>query len=146
MATCKSCLATRPLLYTDSIKGQQVCRDDMWAVTTEELNKLHEELEALKASQGEPVAWMGYSPRDGRVEFSIDKPAPSVMRDFNMRPLYTSVPTIPEGYLLAEKACREFIRKVENGEARSTRSYAAMKMAIDLIDTIGWSTKKKWGE
>lgn len=43
MATCKSYLATRPLLYTDSIKGQQICRDDMWAVTTEELNQLHED-------------------------------------------------------------------------------------------------------
>ena len=28
-------------------------------------------------------------------------------------------------------ACQEFVRKVEAGEARSTRSYAEMKTAID---------------
>lgn len=65
MGLCKSELATRPLLYTDSIKGAQVCRDDMWAVTTEELNRqadrireLESELAALRRQQGEPVAWM----------------------------------------------------------------------------------------
>ena len=36
----------------------------------------------------EPVAWMGFGPRDGRAEFSIKKPAGSVMRDFNMRPVF----------------------------------------------------------
>ena len=39
---CYSKYATRPILYTDTIKGVQVCRDDMWAVTTEELNNLQE--------------------------------------------------------------------------------------------------------
>lgn len=34
----------RALLYTDSIGGQQICRDDMWAVTTEELNRLTAEV------------------------------------------------------------------------------------------------------
>jgi hypothetical protein len=37
---CRHPLAKRPILYTDSIKGTQVCRDDLWAVTTEELNAL----------------------------------------------------------------------------------------------------------
>jgi hypothetical protein len=37
---CRHPLAKRPILYTDSIKGEQVCRDDLWAVTTEELNAL----------------------------------------------------------------------------------------------------------
>lgn len=30
----------RPILYTDTIDGEQCRRDDMWAVTTEELNRL----------------------------------------------------------------------------------------------------------
>ena len=91
-----------------------------WREECEALRARVAELEALKASQGELLP-------DGTK-------------------LYTAAPTIPEGYLLAEKACREFIRKVENAEARSTRSYAAMKRAINLIDAIGWSTQKKWGE
>ena len=36
----------------------------------------------------EPVAWMGFGPRDGRPEFSISKPAGCVMRDFSMRPVF----------------------------------------------------------
>ena len=34
------------------------------------------------------VGWIGTGPRDGRCEFSKSKPANSVMRDFNMKPLY----------------------------------------------------------
>lgn len=33
-----------------------------------------------------------------------------------------------------EAACREFIRKVECGEARSRKSYAEMKQAIHVLD------------
>ena len=44
----------------------------------------------------EPVAWMGFGPRDGHPEFSINKPAGSVMRDFNMRPVFVRpVPAKP---------------------------------------------------
>uniref|UniRef100_A0A6M3LRX1 Uncharacterized protein n=1 Tax=viral metagenome TaxID=1070528 RepID=A0A6M3LRX1_9ZZZZ len=39
---CYSEYATRPILYTDTINGTQVSRDDMWAVTTAELNKTRE--------------------------------------------------------------------------------------------------------
>ena len=35
----------------------------------------------------EPVAWLGFNPRSGTPEFSTDKPSPSVLRDFKMRPL-----------------------------------------------------------
>lgn len=49
MAICKSDLAKRPLLYTDSIGGEQVCRDDIWAVTTEELNAANERIRELEA-------------------------------------------------------------------------------------------------
>jgi predicted RNA-binding Zn-ribbon protein involved in translation (DUF1610 family) len=37
---CISPLATRPVLYTDTVGGVQTCRDDLWAVTTAELNAL----------------------------------------------------------------------------------------------------------
>lgn len=33
-------LYSRPILYTDTIKGEQTLRDDLWAVTTEELKDL----------------------------------------------------------------------------------------------------------
>lgn len=48
--TCISPLATRPILYTDTLNGVQTCRDDLWAVTTEELN------EAARAAPGVPTA------------------------------------------------------------------------------------------
>jgi len=35
---CWSALARRPILYTDTVGGQQTCRDDLWAVATAELN------------------------------------------------------------------------------------------------------------
>jgi hypothetical protein len=37
---CVSPLATRPVLYTDTVGGVQTCRDDLWAITTDELNAL----------------------------------------------------------------------------------------------------------
>jgi len=40
MTKCSSVLATRPILYTDTVGNEQVCRDDLWAVTTDELNAL----------------------------------------------------------------------------------------------------------
>lgn len=40
---CLHPLSTRPILYTDSVGGEQVCRDDLWAVTTDELNALRSE-------------------------------------------------------------------------------------------------------
>lgn len=46
--TCHSKLATRPILYTDTVKGRQVCRDDMWAVTTDELNAKEIEIAKLR--------------------------------------------------------------------------------------------------
>lgn len=46
---CKSNLATRPILYTDTINGQQVLRDDLWAVSTDELNACAELLLNLRA-------------------------------------------------------------------------------------------------
>lgn len=37
---CQHPLATRPILYTDTVGGKQTLRDDLWAVSTEELNSL----------------------------------------------------------------------------------------------------------
>lgn len=46
--TCISPLATRAVLYTDTVGGQQTCRDDLWAVTTDELNDLHKAVQQAK--------------------------------------------------------------------------------------------------
>lgn len=64
------------------------------------------ELDALRepttlAQQAEPVAWAGNNPRTGVVELCSDKPTPSVMRDFKMRPLYAGPRPTPE----AEQTC-----------------------------------------
>lgn len=52
-----------------------------------EVEALRAKLEAMEKQ--EPVACMGRGPRDGRIEFSVHKPSPSAMRDFNVIPLYT---------------------------------------------------------
>jgi len=52
--TCVSPLATRALLYRDTIKGEPVCRYDMWAVSTDELNALHREIIALREAAHAP--------------------------------------------------------------------------------------------
>lgn len=49
MTTCISPLATRPILYTDELRGTRVERDDLWAVTTDELNTLQAERDELRA-------------------------------------------------------------------------------------------------
>lgn len=42
-----------PVLYTDTINGEQVCRDDVWLCTTDALRKAADD----KAGGYEPVAW-----------------------------------------------------------------------------------------
>ena len=50
---CESKYATRPILYTDTVRGIQTMRDDLWAVTTEELNILHRtRLQTLEEVRG----------------------------------------------------------------------------------------------
>ncbi len=39
-----------------------------------------------------------------------------------------------EGLVLCYEACKEFVRKVESGAARSLRSYAQMKAAIERAE------------
>lgn len=64
---CRHPLATRPIFYTDSIGGKQTFRDDLWAVTTTELNALISECrtlrERIEALKGERVP-STYSERD----------------------------------------------------------------------------------
>lgn len=53
-----------------------------------------------RPDDGEAVAWLGTNPRTGAPETTTRKPAPSVMRDFNMRPLIygdTTPPSAPVG-------------------------------------------------
>ena len=38
----------RPLLYTDTIGGSQIGRDDMWVLTTEELNAIDSRIALLE--------------------------------------------------------------------------------------------------
>lgn len=52
----------RPILYTDTIYGEQCRRDDMWAVTTEELNRL---------AAPEPAGWRDFLVRLGDLEGSM---------------------------------------------------------------------------
>jgi hypothetical protein len=53
--------------------------------------------EALSEPEQEPVAWLGFNPRTGAPEIANDMPAPSVMRDFKMRPLvYGDTSTPPQ--------------------------------------------------
>ena len=46
----------RPLLYTDTIEGKQVCRDDMWVLTTEELKSVGAVLEAARRCERQDTA------------------------------------------------------------------------------------------
>lgn len=62
---CISPLATRPILYTDTINGgQQAMRDDLWAVTTVELNALH--LAQPTAAACQPAEAAAQSKQDAR--------------------------------------------------------------------------------
>ena len=46
---CNSPLAKRRVLYTDTIEGgQQSMRDDLWAVSTQELNEVHSAIQQAK--------------------------------------------------------------------------------------------------
>ena len=47
MSECLDKLATGPIIYTDTIRGQQTHRDDLWAVSTDELNAVHSLRERL---------------------------------------------------------------------------------------------------
>lgn len=54
LTTCRSAYAKRPILYTDTVNGEQSMRDDLWAVSTAELNELRD---SLAAREGEVERW-----------------------------------------------------------------------------------------
>ena len=57
MATvCISKLATRPLYYSTDEKNPAFCRDDMWAVSTSELNAITTQRDELLAAAKEYIA------------------------------------------------------------------------------------------
>ncbi|MGP1675945.1 MAG: hypothetical protein ACTS6J_02175 [Burkholderiales bacterium] len=66
-------LYSRPILYTDSIKGVQVCRDDLWAVTTEEIYSMRNA--APQDAQAEECAhkWIANSGRGGEPDFRMNR-------------------------------------------------------------------------
>jgi hypothetical protein len=67
--------------------------------------KVRKDLRAALQDEGkqEPVAWLGFSPRSGTPEFSTDKPSPSVLRDFKMRPLEYADTATPQRPLLTDE-------------------------------------------
>jgi hypothetical protein len=78
----------------------------------------------------EPVAWLGFNPRTGEPEFACDKPASSVMRDYNMRPLvYTN--TAPPA--AAQPAQPPYSVQ---------QAYAMAEVCLDLHEALGC----KWGD
>jgi len=50
---CQSDKATKSILYTDTIGGEQVCRDDMWAISTTTLNALTASEQRVKELEAE---------------------------------------------------------------------------------------------
>jgi hypothetical protein len=63
--------------------------------TTIKLDKIPLYTYPPQRTEQEPVAWLGFNPRSGAPEFACDKPAPSVMRDYNMKPLVYTNSTPP---------------------------------------------------
>jgi len=45
-----------PILYTDSIRGRQVCRDDLWAISTDQLIDLRQFVKPLQNTGIEATA------------------------------------------------------------------------------------------
>ena len=78
---------------------------DQYVALEKERDALRAKIEQMERQ--EPVAWWGRGPRDGRIEFSAHKPAPSVMRDFAVTPLYAlpgaqPAPSVPDGFAWPE--------------------------------------------
>lgn len=73
------------------VNEADLCRNDGANDIAALLDEAAKALAAPVQPEQEPVAWLGFNPRTGAPEFSCDKPAPSVMRDYNMKPLaYTN--------------------------------------------------------
>lgn len=93
--------------YHDEYRAANIARSDMLMYKNRvvELERMYErtaaELSALKAGQGEPVAWLEI----GEDEIGRPEPVAAHVNEPNIAdhrkiPLYTSAPTIPEGWQL----------------------------------------------
>lgn len=76
MKTCISPLAIRRVLYTDTINGgNQAMRDDLWAVSTDELNDMHNLIRQAKIFadiQAERIARLEAQQNAHRPDFLLN--------------------------------------------------------------------------
>ena len=122
-------------------------RQSLGAVQPEEVAALLDRLEAAEKERDElrarieakerqePAGWIGRGPRDGRIEFSTHRPAPSVMRDFNVKPLYLApgaqpAPSIPDGWL---RAIDEALVVAHIGVANASDTYEQAKVKLNNL-------------
>ena len=89
---CESKLATRPLLYSDSLGGNQVLRDDLWAVSTEELNAVESEVVKLRESLRRAVEALN---RINETDCTHDADCPSCIADAALVSLKSPAPPNP---------------------------------------------------
>lgn len=88
MKKCESGLAKSAILYTDTVGGKQTLRDDLWAVSTEELNAIEERLKAandylVKCNNPQSVATMEKI-EELEVSLSKHKAVVEVARNFDL--------------------------------------------------------------
>ena len=79
----------------------------------------------------EVVAWIGYSCRDGHVEFSLSRPVPSVMRTFNMRGL---VHQSDAEAIVAQKDAE--IGRIRGERDDWAREASGLRAEIDRLATV----------
>jgi hypothetical protein len=81
----------------------------------------------------EPVAWLGFNPRSGEPEFNCDKPAPSVMRDFNMQPIAYTNTTPPQRKPLTDEQIEKCI---EAADSKWADAFVSVEWARHLTKAI----------
>jgi hypothetical protein len=97
---------------------------------------------AAAQPEQEPVAWLGFNPRTGAPEFSCDKPAPSVMRDYNMKPLAYTNSTPPAAQQIDEAYSAGYSNGMTEGY-EAGKAYAAAQpvqvgLNVDPTPISGW--------
>ena len=68
LTICRSSAARTPILYTDTIGGKQAGVDDLWAVSTEELNRLSDATAEVARLTAALDAWRRMA---GRLECAL---------------------------------------------------------------------------
>jgi chorismate mutase len=92
--------------------------------TANERNALRDELAALKAWRGEPIAWLSHND-----EPSIYDAVRWQKTERHTIPLYTQAPTIPEGYFLAKRYWCNKCGKSSTTQIHDGCDYMALDMA-----------------